>query len=218
MTGRLTPNVLLSAYASGVFPMAESERDRDIFWVDPKERGILPLDQFHFPRSAVKLLRQERFEHRVDSAFHDVVAACADRRGGTWINDEIRDAYSALHDGGHAHSIECWQQGKLVGGLYGVRLQGAFFGESMFTRVTGASKVALAHLVARMRMGGFQLLDTQFLTDHLAQFGAIEIPRALYRQRLRLALGAPADFGYFTRMVSGPVSGQSILQALTQTS
>ncbi|MHB9880286.1 leucyl/phenylalanyl-tRNA--protein transferase [Pacificimonas sp. ICDLI1SI03] len=215
---RLDPELLLRAYAAGVFPMADSAEDDDVFWVEPKLRGILPLDHFHLPRSVAKLLRQDRFEHRVDTAFGEVVGACAARDEGTWINGDIRAAYGELHRAGHAHSVECWQDGELVGGLYGVRLRSAFFGESMFTRVSGASKAALAHLVARLRTGGFTLLDTQFLTDHLARFGATEVPRDAYRTYLASALSTEADFDQLTTMVSGPVSGQSILQALTQTS
>ncbi len=215
----LEPDLLLSAYAAGVFPMADSADDPDVFWVEPRSRGILPLDNFHLPRSLARTLRRDRFEHRIDTAFDEVVAACAERSEGTWINSQIRTGYSALHQRGHAHSVECWQGGELVGGLYGVRLNGGFFGESMFTRVTDASKAALAHLVARLRAGRFRLLDTQFLTDHLARFGTVEISRTDYQRHLRHAMSVTdADFGYFTTMVSGPVSGQSILQALTQTS
>ncbi|MGB3723738.1 MAG: leucyl/phenylalanyl-tRNA--protein transferase [Pacificimonas sp.] len=219
MTLKLDPDLLLSAYAAGVFPMADSADDPDVFWVEPRARGVLPLGRFHLPRSLARTLKRETFEHKVDTAFDEVVAACAERAEGTWINAQIRTGYGALHRRGDAHSVECWQDGQLVGGLYGVRLHGGFFGESMFTRVTDASKAALAHLVARLRHGGFHLLDTQFLTDHLARFGTVEIPRDLYQQHLARAMAERnADFGYLTTMVSGPVSGHSILQALTQTS
>ncbi|MGB7405014.1 MAG: leucyl/phenylalanyl-tRNA--protein transferase [Pacificimonas sp.] len=217
MTQPLDPALLLSAYAGGVFPMAEHAEDEEVFWVDPKERGVLPLNAFHLPRSLKKVLRQERFAHRVDTAFAEVVAACAARQE-TWINGTIRDGYAELHRLGAAHSVECWRDERLVGGLYGVSLRGAFFGESMFSLETDSSKAALAHLVVRLRVGGFTLLDMQFLTDHLARFGAVEIGRTDYRARLADALDVPGDFGQLTTMVSGPVSGQDIVQLLTQTS
>ena len=188
---QLTPEALLNAYAVGIFPMAERRDDPELYWIDPERRGILPLDAFHVPRRLRRTLRRAPFEIRVDSAFRDVVAGCAApsaARPDSWINDEIRTAYGALFDMGYAHSVECWQDDGLVGGLYGVAINGAFFGESMFSRVEDASKVALVHLVARMILGGFQLLDTQFVTAHLARFGAIEIPREEYRRRLRAAL------------------------------
>ncbi|TAD91448.1 MAG: leucyl/phenylalanyl-tRNA--protein transferase [Alphaproteobacteria bacterium] len=192
---RLTPDLLLNAYAVGIFPMAEHRDDSEIFWVNPERRGILPLDGFHVPRSLAKVLRQERFVVTVDTAFDAVVAACAEateERPESWINDEIRTLYGALFRMGRAHSIESWVDGQLVGGLYGVALGGAFFGESMFSRVTDASKIALCHLVARLRRGHFQLLDTQFVTAHLARFGATEIPRESYLRRLGVALRIPA--------------------------
>jgi len=194
---QLTPELLLNAYAVGIFPMAEARDDPDLYWIDPERRGILPLDRFHVPRSLRRTLRRAPFEIRVDSAFRAVVAGCAeptpDRRE-SWINNEIQAVYGALFDEGYAHCVECWQDGALAGGLYGVAIGGAFFGESMFSRVEDASKVALVHLVARMEAGGYRLLDTQFVTAHLARFGAIEIPREEYRKRLRLALRAPARF------------------------
>ena len=230
----LDPDLLLRAYSIGVFPMAESRDAPDVFWVEPKKRGILPLNGFHLSRSLAKTLRQERFVLTADRAFTAVMEACAEPTPGrteTWINDSILDGYTALHRGGFAHSLECWQNGRLVGGLYGVKLGGAFFGESMFTRVRDASKVALAHLVARLRVGGFRLLDTQFLTEHLAQFGAREIGRDAYRAQLSSALSCSADFGALDVLasaaagadrpepiVSGPVSGKLIVQLLTQTS
>ncbi len=194
---RLTPQLLLGAYASGIFPMAESRHDRDLFWIDPEVRGILPLKKFHIPRSLRKTLRRDLFEVRCDTAFAQVIRACAESttsRPETWINPEIERLYSALHDMGFAHSVECWQGGRLLGGLYGVALGGAFFGESMFSRVRDASKVALCHLVARLRRGKYVLLDTQFVTDHLKSFGAIEIPRRHYRNRLTKALQRDARF------------------------
>jgi len=194
---QLTPELLLNAYAVGIFPMAEARDDPELYWIDPERRGILPLERFHVPRSLRRTLRRAPFEVRVDSAFRAVVAGCAERtqdRPESWINDQIRSVYGALFDTGYAHSVECWRDGALVGGLYGVAIGGAFFGESMFSRAEDASKVALVHLVARMEVGGYRLLDTQFVTAHLARFGAIEIPRAEYRKRLRLALRVQASF------------------------
>lgn len=194
---RLTPDVLLAAYAAGVFPMAESADDPDLFWVDPRRRGILPLDAFHVGRRLRRVVRRRSFEIRCDSAFEQVILGCAEateKRPNTWINDEIVRLYAALRARGAAHSVECWRDGALVGGLYGVSLGGAFFGESMFSRETDASKVALVHLVARLRLGGYRLLDTQFLTPHLAQFGGIEISRARYRRLLAEALSYRAVF------------------------
>ncbi len=193
----LTPELLLRAYAAGIFPMAEDAEDREVFWVDPEQRGVLPLDDFHLPRRLRRVLRQELFEIRCDSAFAEVVRGCAEprpERPKTWINDEIVQLYTALFRRGFAHSVECWHGGALVGGLYGVALGGAFFGESMFSRVTEASKVALAQLVARLRLGGFRLLDTQFVTPHLERFGAIEIPRRQYHRELAAALQVEAYF------------------------
>jgi leucyl/phenylalanyl-tRNA---protein transferase len=188
---RLTPEILLRAYQAGIFPMAESADDPELFWVDPERRGILPLDGFHVPRRLARVVRQGRFELRVDSDFAATIAACAEateKRPNTWINAEIVRLYGALHARDNAHSVECWQGGALVGGLYGVSIAGAFFGESMFSRVTDASKVALVHLVALMRTGGYRLLDMQFVTPHLAQFGAVEVPRAQYHRLLTDAL------------------------------
>lgn len=194
---RLTPEILLAAYASGVFPMAESADELELFWVDPRRRGILPLDAFHVPRRLRRVVRHGGFEIRCDTAFEDVIRGCAEateKRPNTWINDEIVRLYAALFDRGAAHSVEAWREGLLVGGLYGVSLGAAFFGESMFSRVTDASKVALVHLVARLRLGGYRLLDTQFLTPHLARFGGIEISRARYHQLLADALRYRASF------------------------
>ena len=188
---RLTPDILVRAYTAGVFPMAESADDTELFWVDPRRRGILPLDAFHVARRLRRVVRQRIFEIRCDNAFEDVIRACAEaseKRPNTWINDEIVRLYAALFTRGAAHSVESWRDGKLVGGLYGVSLGAAFFGESMFSAETDASKVALVHLVARLRLGGFRLLDTQFLTPHLARFGGIEISRRHYHRLLAEAL------------------------------
>ena len=229
MTQRLDPDQLLRAYALGVFPMGETRDSDDVFWVEPKKRGIIPLDGFHLPQSLAKTLRGDRFTVTADRAFEAVMRGCAapvDGRPDSWINPSILAGYLALHRRGNAHSIECWTGGELAGGLYGVKLGAAFFGESMFTRVRDASKVALAHLVARLSHGGFRLLDTQFLTSHLARFGAVEVPRAVYRLQLDGALAGSGDFFALdalgsprdATMVSGPVAGKLIAQLLTQTS
>ncbi len=194
---RLTPDILLAAYAAGIFPMAESADDPELFWVDPRRRGILPLEAFHVPRRLRRVVRQEDFEIRCDSAFEDVIRSCAEtteKRPNTWINDEIARLYAALFARGAVHSVEAWREGMLVGGLYGVAIGAAFFGESMFSRVTDASKVALVHLAVRLRLGGYRLLDTQFLTPHLAQFGGIEITRPRYHRLLAEALAYRASF------------------------
>jgi leucyl/phenylalanyl-tRNA--protein transferase len=193
----LTPDMLLRAYAIGVFPMAEDRDDPDLFWVDPRMRGIIPLDGFHVPKRLRRTVRGNRFRVTVNQEFEKVVEGCAESTEGrprTWINDRIITLYTALHHLGQAHSVECWQEGELAGGLYGVSLGGAFFGESMFSRTPDASKIALVHLIARLRSGGFTLLDTQFITRHLRRFGAVEIPRSEYRQRLAEALKTKADF------------------------
>jgi leucyl/phenylalanyl-tRNA---protein transferase len=194
---RLTPELLLTAYARGRFPMAGDRDDPEIHWIEPLRRGVIPLDGFHVPRSLKKLLRQQPFELRIDTAFAEVIDACAEptpERPRTWLNDELLAIYKAVHHLGHAHSVECWQDGRLVGGLYGIRLGAAFFGESMFSRVRDASKVALIELVARLNAGGFLLLDTQFVTDHLVRFGAVEIPRGEYKRRLAAALVKEAQW------------------------
>jgi leucyl/phenylalanyl-tRNA--protein transferase len=194
-TAKLTPELLLRAYAEGLFPMAERRSDPTLYWVSPEQRGVIPLDRFHVPHRLARTVRSGTFTVTADCAFRDVMLACAAPGPGrpeSWINDEIVRLYTALHAGGHAHSIECWQDDELVGGLYGVRLGAAFFGESMFSRRRDASKVALVALVDRLRRGGFILLDTQFITAHLSQFGAVEIPRALYLARLHEALGRQA--------------------------
>lgn len=242
MSGSLDLNMLLKAYAIGVFPMADDRDADDIYWVEPRKRGILPLDRFHLSKSLRKTLRSGRFETTFNRAFPEVLAACAEStedRPGTWINGQIEQAVLQLHTAGHAHSIETWFEGRLVGGLYGISLGRAFFGESMFSRMTDASKVALAHLVARLKVGGFTLLDCQFQTPHLQSMGAIEISRADYSVALSAALSgaegaataAGADLTALDRdpdaapesspratIVPGPISGCRILQALTHTS
>lgn len=193
----ITPQVLLKAYACGIFPMAESADDPGLFWVEPEVRGVLPLDGLHVSRSLRKTIRQARFELTVDRAFADVMDGCAEStpdRPKTWINRRIRQLYGQLHELGHAHSVECWLDGELAGGLYGVKLGAAFFGESMFSRATDASKVALVHLVDRLAAGGFQLLDTQFTTPHLKRFGAVDVPRSRYNKMLEKAVAGEADF------------------------
>jgi leucyl/phenylalanyl-tRNA--protein transferase len=216
----LTPDLLLQAYAVGLFPMGERHDDPTLYWVDPDIRAILPLDGFHIPRRLRRTVRAEPFELRCDTAFAEVMQACAqstDKRRETWINEPILKLYQALFQRGQAHSVECWKDGALVGGLYGVSLGGAFFGESMFSRATDASKVALVHLVARLRAGGYRLLDCQFMTEHLRQFGTIEIPREDYRRRLARALKVEAAF---QRDLAGGGGGAlaSVLQPTTQTS
>ncbi|MFV2052104.1 leucyl/phenylalanyl-tRNA--protein transferase [Aliiroseovarius sp. YM-037] len=213
MSDSITPDLLLHAYASGVFPMAESRDDPEIFWVDPQRRGIMPLDGFHISRSLARKIRQEPFQIRANTDFRGVVAGCADRKD-TWINDQITELYAALHENGHAHSIEAWDGTKLIGGVYGVTLGGAFFGESMFSRARDASKIALAYLVDRLRACGFTLFDTQFITLHLASLGAMEIRRETYHQALENALLVDADFD---RQPEVP-SGHDVVQRNTQTS
>ena len=190
-------DLLLKAYASGVFPMAESASDPEVFWVRPETRGIIPLDGFHVPKSLAKTLRKGLFAVRFDFDFEATIDACAERReerASTWINAPIREAYVQLHRMGHAHSVEAWREGRLVGGLYGVSLGRVFFGESMFSKETDASKACLVHLVERLKAQGFVLLDTQFTTDHLRRFGAADVPRAKYETMLAEALKGSAIF------------------------
>lgn len=189
----LDPAALLYGYANGVFPMAESKNDANVFWVKPKMRGILPLESLHVSHSMRRFLKKNPFEIRFDSNFEATVRACADREE-TWINKTIFDAYVTLFQNGCAHSVECYENGELAGGLYGVSLKSAFFGESMFSRRTNASKTALFHLVERLKNGGFTLLDTQFLTPHLASMGGVEIPQEDYLILLRAALRKDASF------------------------
>lgn len=189
----ITAEMMLRAYAAGVFPMAETRDAAGFHWVDPRRRGILPLDNFHISRSLSRLIRRWDCTIRTNTAFEAVVQACADR-DETWINAPLFTLYRDLHDMGFAHSVEVWDQGRLAGGVFGIALGGAFFGESMFSRRTGGSKVALAWCIHRLRAGGFALFDTQFLTPHLASLGGIEIPRADYHRRLAAALARPASF------------------------
>lgn len=213
MSQRLTPDLLMRAYAAGVFPMAESRDDPDVFWVDPRERGVIPLDAFRASRSLRRRLRAKTFTVTANAAFEAVVDGCADRPE-TWINETIRALCLDLHSLGRAHSIEVWDGTDLAGGVYGVALGGAFFGESMFSRRTDASKVALAYLVDRLRMGGFTLFDAQFITDHLASLGAVEVPRDTYHQMLADALRVHADFD-----APGALpDAQTLVQRITQTS
>ena len=212
-----TPEDLIACYQRGVFPMADARDDDRIFLIDPEQRGVQPLDAFHIPRRLARTVRAEPFQVRIDTAFDAVVDACAAPGKGrpeTWINRPIQDLYRALFTRGQAHTVECWSEGKLVGGLYGVSIGAAFFGESMFSRRRDASKVALVHLVARLKTGGYHLLDMQFLTEHLAQFGAQDIAKAEYHRRLA---GALAREGDFYRMPAY-ADGQAVLQAISQTS
>ncbi len=213
MPPALTPGLLLRAYASGIFPMAESASDPDIHWVDPSRRGIIPLNGFHISRSLAREIRRARYEPRFDTDFAGVLHGCAERPE-TWINQPIFQLYTALHRSGQAHSQEIWDGDNLVGGVYGVALGGAFFGESMFSRRTDASKLALAYLIDRLRQTGFQLFDTQFLTDHLKSLGGIEIARKDYLIRLERALEVDADI----TQLRYPQSPEGILHRNGQTS
>lgn len=209
----VTPELLLQAYRAGVFPMAEHRDDPEMFWVDPRKRGVFPLDGFRISRSLAKTLRRDAYRVTLNTAFGDVIDSCADR-SETWINHDIRVLYEELHHQGHAHSLEVWADDRLIGGVYGVAVGGAFCGESMFSRQRDASKIALAWLVDLLRRTGFVLFDTQFLTHHLASLGAIEITRAEYRAHLAQALQMTAD------ITSAPLaaSGQDVVQRNTQTS
>ncbi|MAX75009.1 leucyl/phenylalanyl-tRNA--protein transferase [Alterinioella nitratireducens] len=209
----ITPDLLLRAYSVGIFPMSEGREDPGVFWVDPQMRGIIPLNGLHISRSLARAIRAERYQVRVNADFAGTVLGCA-ARDETWINDQIFDLYEQLHAAGFAHSVEVWDGDDLVGGVYGVALGAAFFGESMFSRRTNASKIALAYLVKRLRYGGFQLFDTQFVTDHLLSMGAVEIPRSEYRKRLEKALDWEADF----LAQPSPVPVHEILHRRTQTS
>jgi leucyl/phenylalanyl-tRNA--protein transferase len=236
----LDPDLLLRAYTIGVFPMADSREAPSVYWVEPRERAVLPLDGFHLSKSLRKTLRADRYETTSNHAFRDIVRLCAEAapdRPATWINSQIEAGFVTLHQRGHAHSIETWSDGVLVGGLYGLSLGRAFFGESMVSRAPDASKVALAHLVARLRTGGYSLLDCQFMTPHLASLGALEVSRDDYMELLEAAVsdsvseaasgGAAGDWRAFDRVdedgassvtVSGPPSGCRIVQALVHTS
>ncbi|POF30237.1 leucyl/phenylalanyl-tRNA--protein transferase [Roseibium marinum] len=209
----ITPQVLLKAYACGLFPMAESADDPGLFWLEPEHRGILPFDDFHMPRRLRRTIRNDVFEVRVSTDFQGIIDGCAEPMPGrqkTWINREIRRLYGELFDMGYCHTVEAWQDGELVGGLYGVSLNGAFFGESMFTFRTDASKVCLAHLVARLIAGGYCLLDTQFVTDHLSKFGTREVSQADYNKQLSDALKLETDF----YALSLQARGQEVLTVL----
>jgi leucyl/phenylalanyl-tRNA---protein transferase len=197
VTVEITPQVLLKAYMCGIFPMAEAADDPALYWIEPQHRGILPLDTFHVPKRLKRTVRQDVFEVRVDCDFEAVIDGCGSERAGrdtTWINAKIRKLYGDLYDLGYCHTVETWHDGKLVGGLYGVALNGVFFGESMFSYETDASKVALVHLLARLLAGKFTLLDCQFVTDHLRQFGTVEVDRKQFHTYLEAALLAPGDF------------------------
>jgi leucyl/phenylalanyl-tRNA--protein transferase len=215
MHAEITPEVLLRAYACGIFPMAESADDPTLFWVEPEERGVIPLDGLKVSSRLARTVRSDHFQVTVDKAFSEVIDGCAEPKPGrdnTWINRRIRTLYTALHALGHCHSVEVWEGPALVGGLYGVSLGGAFFGESMFHRSRDASKVALVHLVARLIAGGFTLLDTQYVTEHLRSLGAIEISRRRYRSQLDLALLHEGNFA--TLPTDRPVSGAEVLAIL----
>ena len=211
----ITPEVLLKAYACGIFPMAEGADDPTLYWVEPDERGVMPLERFHVPSRLARTVRSDCFEIRINRDFDAVLEGCAEERPGrsrTWINTRIRRLYRQLYEIGHCHSVEAYENDKLVGGLYGVSLGRAFFGESMFHRARDASKVALVHLAARLRAGKFQLLDTQFVTDHLRIFGAIEVPKRQYHKLLETALVGEADFHVLP--VERPLSGAEALRLL----
>ncbi len=211
----ITPDILLRAYSIGLFPMAESADDPNLFWVDPEERGIFPLDGLVVSRSLAKTIRSDRYEIRIDTDYDAVIDGCAESapgREGTWINARIRALYRALFETGSVHTVEAWMNGHLVGGLYGVTIGAAFFGESMFHRARDASKIALVHLVARLRAGGFRLLDTQFVTDHLATMGAIAVPKHAYHLLLADAVARQADFSALP--LRPPVSGSRALEWL----
>lgn len=198
----ITPQVLLKAYTAGIFPMAEHANDPALYWIEPDERGVIPLRGFHISQSLRKAVRKQRFQIRIDTAFDAVIASCAEKtldRDVTWINSRILKLYSQLHKMGCCHSVESWCDGELVGGLYGVRIGGVFFGESMFSRKTDASKVALVHLIARLNCGGFKLLDAQFQNPHLTQFGTYSVPKSEYRLILDEALDGNGNFASFTK-------------------
>src|SRR6202521_3115750 len=210
-SSEITPEVLLRSYACGIFPMAESADDPTLFWVEPEMRGVIPLDGFRIASRLARTVRSDAFTVTANRAFKEVISGCAAPQAGrddTWINKRIRDLYFGLHELGHAHSVEVWQNGDLAGGLYGVSLGRAFFGESMFHRARDTSKVALVHLVARLNAGGFQLLDTQFVTDHLKTFGAVEVSRRAYHKQLEAAVGGVGNFAALPldRPVTGAVA------------
>jgi len=208
----ITPEVLLKAYACGIFPMAESAEDPALYWIEPDMRGIIPIEGFHVPSRLARTVRTTPFKVFIDRDFDDVIDGCAEPqkdRARTWINERIRKIYRSLFDAGHCHSVEVYDGDTLVGGLYGVSLGRAFFGESMFHRATDASKIALVHLVARLRAGGYRLLDTQYVTDHLKTFGAVEVAKRRYHRMLEEAIVGDADFA--TLDTTRPVSGEQAL-------
>ena len=210
----ITPEVLLKAYACGIFPMAESADDPALYWIEPEKRGIIPIDRFHVPVRLARTVRSDRFLVTVNRDFDGVIDGCAaalPNRPRTWINERIRALYRKLYERRHCHSIEVYEDGELVGGLYGVTLGRAYFGESMFHRARDASKVALVHLTARLKAGGFRLLDTQFVTDHLKIFGAVEVPRRQYHKLLEAALIGDSDF---LALGKGPLAGEQVLAQL----
>lgn len=214
-SSEITPDVLLRAYACGIFPMAENAQDPSLFWVEPEFRGIIPLEGFRVASRLARTVRSNRFSVTVDTAFDHVISECAapqPDREDTWINRRIRELYGALHRMGHCHSVEVWENGALTGGLYGVSLGRAFFGESMFHRARDASKVALVHLVARLVAGGYVLLDTQYVTDHLRTFGAVEVPRLRYRRMLDVAIQGHGNFAALP--LDRPLSGAEALGVL----
>jgi len=216
-SSEITPSVLLRAYACGIFPMSESADDPTIFWVEPEHRGIIPFEGFRVSSRLARTVRSDAFRVTINTAFKRTIAGCAAPQPGrdeTWINARIRDLYTSLHQIGHCHSVEAWHDDQLVGGLYGVSLGRAFFGESMFHTERDASKVALVHLVARLIAGGFVLLDTQFVTDHLRTFGAVEVSRRRYRTMLDEAVTGDGDF--FALPADRPVSGAEALACLKQ--
>lgn len=219
--GDFGPDALLRCYANGVFPMGEARDDPRVFLVEPEQRGVIPLDGFHIPSRLARTVRGQPFDVRIDTAFDAVLDACAHPGPGredTWINGPIRRLYLEIFARGFAHSVECWKDEVLVGGLYGVTLGGAFFGESMFSRQRDASKVALVHLVARLKRGGWRLLDAQFLTEHLTQFGAVETPQADYLRSLKPALGIVPDLAAFKATMTGAEAVAQALQPTTQAS
>jgi leucyl/phenylalanyl-tRNA--protein transferase len=214
----ITPEVLLKAYACGIFPMAESADDPALYWIEPELRGIIPLDTFHVPARLARTVRTTPFTVRVNRDFESVIAGCAEPkrdRARTWINSRIRRIYRALYAHGHCHSVEVYDGAELVGGLYGVSLGRAFFGESMFHRARDASKIALVHLIARLKTGGYRLLDTQFVTDHLRSFGAVEVPKRRYHRLLEEALIGEGDFGALP--LDRPVRGPDALAIIGKT-
>ena len=213
----ITPQVLLKAYACGIFPMAEDAKKNEIYWIEPEKRGIIPLESAHIPKRLAKTIRQNKFEIHIDRSFEGVIEACGSKEAGrdsTWINNQIKELYKELFNSGYCHTVETWYEGKLVGGLYGVHLGGAFFGESMFSLMRDASKVALAYLMARLIYGKFQLLDTQFVTDHLKTFGAKEVYRDQFQRLLENALSHSADFSSLPE----DSSPSTVLQLINQTS